>query len=379
MSSLTTWYTPGIEARHDVPGRYCDLYGDKERTDLIGVTDFRPPQYRREVFLRFYEFHLQHRTHPGCVYFLLRKLIEELDLKKEGEYWLAYINGNTQNPITTYQIVKEFRSLNHRSDKLRAWFNENYPDLAFDTDRRYQKKSFLDAVGNYWSIISQKSQRGYFEKLAEQDWKTIFKTVKGFAHFGRLSTWSYLEYLRIIGLNIEPSDLMLRDLSGSKSHRNGLARVLGRDDLDWHDSNPTEFNGKYTNEVMEWLESEAEALLKEARTRAEGKSWSLDVNYFTLESALCTFKSWHRPNRRYPNVYADMLHDRIKVGERNFPKERFDLFWEARLESLPASLRAETTRSYGLCKELQNQYLITGVPANLGYRWRCFREAERAS
>lgn len=32
---------------------------------------------------------------------------------------------------------------------------------------------------------------------------------------------------------------------------------------------------------------------------------------FTLESALCTYKSWHRPNRRYVNVYSDMLHGRI--------------------------------------------------------------------
>jgi hypothetical protein len=35
-------------------------------------------------------------------------------------------------------------------------------------------------------------------------------------------------------------------MKGSQSHRNGLAKVLGRDDLDWHDSNPTGFDGKYT-------------------------------------------------------------------------------------------------------------------------------------
>ncbi len=53
-----------------VTGRYCHLEGLKEVKDLKGGMDFRHPQYRREVFLRFYEFHLKYRTHPGCVYFL---------------------------------------------------------------------------------------------------------------------------------------------------------------------------------------------------------------------------------------------------------------------------------------------------------------------
>jgi len=33
--------------------------------------DFRDPKYRREVFLKFYEFHLKYNIHPGCVYFAI--------------------------------------------------------------------------------------------------------------------------------------------------------------------------------------------------------------------------------------------------------------------------------------------------------------------
>ncbi len=46
-------------------GRYCLLRQEEEERDLRGVTDFRPPRYRREVFLRFYEFHLENRSHPA--------------------------------------------------------------------------------------------------------------------------------------------------------------------------------------------------------------------------------------------------------------------------------------------------------------------------
>ena len=61
---------------------------------------------------------------------------------------------------------------------------------------------------------------------------------------------------------------------------------------------------------MEWLEAEGATLL------AEAKQTIPTANYFTLESTLCTFKSWFRPNRRYPGVYLDMLYNRIRKAER---------------------------------------------------------------
>src|ERR1039458_8281838 len=60
---------------------------------------FRLPQYRREVFLRFYEFHLENRSHPGCVYYAMPWLIKEHKLDEEQRYWLAFLNGNTQNIV----------------------------------------------------------------------------------------------------------------------------------------------------------------------------------------------------------------------------------------------------------------------------------------
>ena len=51
-------------------GRRCALDGEAEVSALRAGLDFRLPRYRREVFLRFYEFHLRHRAHPGCVYYL---------------------------------------------------------------------------------------------------------------------------------------------------------------------------------------------------------------------------------------------------------------------------------------------------------------------
>jgi hypothetical protein len=173
--------------------------------------------------------------------------------------------------------------------------------------------------------------------------------------------------------NIDCDQLFLEDMSGSKSHRNGLAIVLGRDDLDWHDSNPG-FNGKYSPETLGWLKEEGAALLAEAKQRAKGKSWAYDVSYFTLESALCTYKSWHRPNRRYPNVYADMFHDRIKKAETHWPGRDFSEFWGARREYLPEHLRLEDNPADVGVKPLkQNHYRLTGQVVMMSEEWPCFR------
>lgn len=332
--------------------------------------DFRLPEYRREVFHRFYEFHLENKSHPGCVYYALPWLISHLKLDEEGVLWLAYLNGNTQNIVTTYLIYKENPIPGRVSPD---WFQSNYERFAWDTDRRYHKKFFLDAVNNYSSLTTY-GQGGYFRDLClgdeEENFNAVWKEVrKNFFTFGRLSTFSYLEYLRIAGLPLNCDQLFLEDMEGSKSHRNGLAKVLGRDDLDWHKS--TDFRGDYTEDQIEWLKAEAALILEEARERTATNTAvdPKDVNYFTLESALCTYKSWHRPRRRYPNVYNDMFHERIKKAERVWDR-RLDVFWQMREECVPEHLRLESNpNDPGLCPEKQDYYRLYGCPIMMSRRW----------
>jgi hypothetical protein len=194
---------------------------------------------------------------------------------------------------------------------------------------------------------------------------------KNFLSFGRLSTFSYLEYLRIMGLDIDCDSLFLDDISGSKSHRNGLCKVLGRDDLDWYDvkGSPTEHFEGYSPEVLQWLTKEGERLLEDARERIKHP----DVSYFTLESTLCNCKSWYRPNRRYPNVYMDMMHDRIKYAETQWDRSEVSIFWQMREQCLPEHLRLEANpNDPGLSKEKQNHFRETGEVIMMSKDWDCF-------
>ena len=369
-------------------GRFCELFGEQEIQDLKVGMDFRHPIYRREVFLRFYEFHLKYRAHPGAVYYMIPYLVNKYGLDKEQQYWLTYINGCTQNICTTWVIFQMFPDFkNITFDKFETWHRKYWQRLMFDIDRRYVKGKMVEQWQHYSNVLNGMTQQEFFEGYLantgdeHENFRRVWNKVKNdFYRFGRLSTFSYLEYLRIIGLNIDCDQLFMFDLEGSKSHRNGMAKVLGRDDLEWKDGNEL-FSG-YTNEIISWLEQEAENLLNEAKVRFKGRDFYRDVNYFTLESTFCCYKSWHRVNRRYPNVYNDMFFERIKTAESKGWEDHginFDVFWEARRELLPKYLRLEdnpndpTFAKGNLHPEKQNHYRITGQPIMMDKEWPCFK------
>jgi len=354
-------------------GRWSEIEKTKEIIDLKQGMDFREPQYRREVFLRFYEFHLKYRSHPGAVYFMFPYLQYKFSLTEEDMYWLTFINGVSQNIVTTWTIFKKYPNFNINPNEIQQYILDNWNKLEWDMDRRYCKTKFGKALESYQTLVGNETQKQFWEELGsfKNCWETV---LNKFYAFGRLSTFSFLEYQRIIGLDVDCDELFLTDMSGSKSHRNGLAIVLGRDDLDWHNKTNPNFQG-YKKEHLSWLIEEGELLLEESKIRFKNKPFYKDVSYFTLESTLCCYKSWHRKNRRYPNVYVDMFHDRIKRAEKVWEgKEDFNLFWEAREKYLPNNLRLECNPSDpGLHPIKQNHYLKTGQVIMMDNDWECFK------
>jgi len=356
--------------------RYSELHSENEITELQEGMDFRNPLARREVFLDFYGFHLKYKSHPGAVYYVMPFLADKYEWDFETKLWFAFINGATQNPLTSWVLFKHFPSYGVSPEKMETWHREYWRNLDYDIDRRYQKGHFVEMYENYRELLGEKTQVEYFSDICSSDnvyenftklWDTVFND---FFMYGRLSTFSYLEYLKIMGLNIDCDDLFIYDKSGSKSHRNGLCIVNGRDDLDVRKDNedlPKELEKGHNKEVMTWLEQEGKNLLADAKDRFEGEPFFEDVNYFTLESTLCCYKSWHRKNRRYANVYNDMFYDRIKKAETRDWEEidgsdiNFDDFWEARKAYLPKELRREDNpNDPGLVKVKQNWYRNTG-------------------
>lgn len=355
--------------------RWSDI-PENEPKGLEEGIDFRKPEFRREVFLNFYGFHLKYKSHPGGVYYVMPYLAEKYSWDFETKLWFAFINGATQNPLTSWVIFKHFPScLGTTPEEMETWHRQYWRNLDYDIDRRYQKGHFVEMYENYRELLGDKTQVEYFSDICNTGdvyknfdalWAVVFDQ---FFMYGRLSTFSYLEYLKIMGLNIDCGDLFMYDKSGSKSHRNGLCIVNGRDDLDVRKDNenlPPEMVKGHTKDVMTWLEKEGELLLADAEERFKGEDFFEDVNYFTLESTLCCYKGWHR-KRRYPNVYNDMFYDRIKKAETRDWQEidesdiDFQDFWDARRAFLPKELRREDNENDpGLVKVKQHWYTNTG-------------------
>lgn len=363
--------------------RYCQEHNIEEVKDLKYGMDFRKPEYRREVFLRFYEFHLKHKSHAGGVYYFIPYLSNYFNWSLEERLWFGTINGLTQYVMTSLAIfnhvpVPPFSD--EEFDKFDKWFNESWTILPFDSDRKYQKRDCPRALKIVNELV--KSKYGSLKNLYTGDFDNLWKRARTeLFSLGRLGAWSGLEFIKLSSLgelNFEWNTLMLEDLSGSKSHRNGLCIVLGRDELDWHDKiNPT-FDGKYSKEQIEWLKEEGAILLNEAKERFKDKSFINDVGYETLETTLCCYKSWHRPNRRYPSVYNDMAYGRLIETEAKNPNLDLTVFWKAREQYLPKELRIECNPNhpqYGtnkLSKWHQNLYKETGKIHTMGIDWDCF-------
>jgi hypothetical protein len=300
----------------------------------------------------------------------------------EQRLWFAFLNGCSQHPPTTLLMFQMMPAVTGDLARFARWFEsgEVYGRLGWDTDRRYVKAKLLACIESYRAALAGRTQAAFFAALdggsEAATFRRVWDTVMAdFAYFGRLATFSYLEYLRIMGLPLDCDSLFLDDRTGSKSHRNGLCKVLGRDDLDWHDTNLACVvpDGQYPPAVLRWLDEEAALLLAEAKARAAGQPWARDVSFFTLESTLCCYKSWHRPNRRYPNVYNDMLYARLRKTEAAWGPVCED-FWAARREALPAHLRLEDTpRDPGLCPLKQNHYRETGEVIMMDREWPAFR------
>ena len=315
------------------------------------VIDWRLPEHRREAFMRFYGFHLKYRSHPGCVYSLLPAIAEAYDLDEDQRAWLVWLNGNTQNAVTSLLLLE---AAPHPDDWKKAvdFWNDNFKALEWDTDRRHQKSKFGQATERWYLEHGMFAGDSWLENA--DTWDTAWRFSKSQPFMGRLSAWSMLEYARILLGPVIPDagEWLLADKKGSQSHRNGLALVKGYESVYW-EPDVAEMLG-----IVDDLAEFGDDLLAEARERFPLEP---DVGRLTMESALCTFKSWFKVNRRYPNVYADMMYNRIKKGEERFGKGRFDLLWETRQRDLPAPLRLEDNPfDPGLAPEKQNHFRETG-------------------
>jgi hypothetical protein len=319
----------------------------------VSKVDWRLPENHREAFQRSYTHSLRNRNFPGMVYSMLPALADHFDLDEDGRAWLVWLNGNNQNVVSSYLLLEAAPRPQDWRKAIDFW-NAHFKQLEWDIDRRHQKSAFGKATEDWWLNFGGSGAYGWLRR-AQEGWKAVWDFSISQPYMGRISAWSMMEYARILlGPRIPDVGSWFLEESSSRSHRNSLCFLSGHEDAWKWDREHAEI--PFLLDLFPSLERLAEDLLEEAEQRNPGA----EVTRLTMESALCTYKSWHKPNRRYPNVYADMMYQRIKKAEARFNRP-LDVLWQIRRDTLAKPLRLEDNPGDpGLVPLKQNWYRETG-------------------
>ena len=331
------------------------------------MTDYRLPENRPAYFTALYKMNLEHGVMPGLVYLYMPELARRYNWGAEQKLWFAFLNGLTQNPITSLRLFDQLPSVPPAGaalTKFEEWFNAEWDTLQFDTDRRYQKKDTLPAIKTYATLVEEFGSQEAM--LTGKPYSELWDIVRNrYFSFGRLSSFSYLEYVYLNGFGADCDDLMFSDKSGSKSHRNGMLFLIGKDDLVWDKRLPNGQDGNYPKFKLMcgFLAAEADKYVESFRAKHP------DIAYagrFTMESNLCTFKN-HFFGRRYPGVYSDMAWERIEWAEARDQGAYTEVFKDMRSQLLPDWLRAECEAAPLTVKQKAAVFPETGSPYRAEY------------
>lgn len=340
---------------------------DRVTPDMLHK-DYRLKENRLEYFTALYKMNLDRGAMPGMVYLYMPKLAEHFGWDEEEKLWFAALNGFTQNPITSLRMMQQLPGVPNEAELSRfdTWFNANWDTLNFDSDRLKNKRNTIAGIRSYVQLVSE---HGGYQTLLwspEQSYAEAWGKASSVHSFGRLSTFSYLEYVRIMGYGAQCTDLMFEDFDGSRSHRNGALFLQGADTLVFDKRADNGFDGNYEHfkPMCEWLLTETNKFL---RGFVAQHPETRDVGYFTIESQYCQFKNGFF-KRRYPGVYSDMAWDRIRWYDERSSAGDITLegltepFKEIRAAFLPEWLREECEVKVTPRAKKASRFAETGFP-----------------
>ena len=320
--------------------------------------DYRLEQNRREAFIRWFAWSLKYDDCDPAVWSTnyINKRYEHND---EQKLWLCWLYGNTYYLPTAWILMNEFPDYELATvDRMTIWNTANYKRLRYQTDTKWNKGHLPTMFASYQQFIGDKTQREKIEEhygvSEEENFDNLWTSVKSSLHkFGRYSTWFYLQHLKhTADVRINPTSLMLDDYDGSRSHRNGLLYALSQE----HDVDRKLSTSEYAN-----LESQAYEILQE--TKARFPELESQIDYFTMETCLCSFKKIFREKHgRYLGYYLDRQAEEIqKVESDSWYGIDWEVLWQSREETI--DMRLDHKR--GIDKEKFSYFVRTGKIDNL--------------
>lgn len=321
--------------------------------------DYRNKSNRREAFIRWYAWSLNFKDCDPSVW-CTNYLHSRYEHNDEERIWFAWLYGNTYQLPTAWVLKNEFPDFELATvDRIEEWNTHNYKRLRYQTDTKWNKGHLPSMFVSYQKFVgSSSTQRKAIESCfgdnEEQNFENLWEQINKNLHkFGRYSTWFYLQHLKhTANIAISPTSLMLNDYSGSRSHRNGLLYALGMEE---------KVDQRLTISEYAYLESAGKEILQEMRIRFP--ELSLDIDFFTMETCLCSFKKIFREHHgRYLGYYLDRQSEEIQKAESDgWYGIEWKVLWQSRDETLDQRL----SRRNVINKEKFSSFIRTGKLSNL--------------
>jgi hypothetical protein len=320
--------------------------------------DYRLAENRKEAFIRWYAWSLKYDDCDPAVW-MTNYIHKRYEHNDEQKLWFAWLYGNTYYAPTSWILLNEFPDFELATvDRMTQWNTANYKRLRYQTDTKWNKGHLPVMFESYQNFIGNRTQRetleSYYGDNEEANFDALWRSIKSGLHkFGRYSTWFYLQHLKhTAGILVNPTSLMLDDFDGSRSHRNGLLYAVAQE----HDLDRKLSGGDYAR-----LESQAREILQETKNRFPELAHVVD--FFTMETCLCSFKKIFREHHgRYLGYYLDrQAEEIIQVEKDGWYGIDWDVLWQAREETI--DLRLDHKR--GIDKERFSSFIRTGQLENL--------------
>jgi hypothetical protein len=322
--------------------------------------DYRLPENNREAFIRWYAWSLKYDDCDPAVW-CTNYLHNRYEHNDEERIWLAWLYGNTYQLPTAWVLKNEFPDFELATvDRITQWNTANYKRLRYQTDTKWNKGHLPAMFESYQKFIGSGTQRerleSYYGDNEKANFDNLWEGIKSSLHkFGRYSTWFYIQHLKhTANILVDPTSLMLDDYDGSRSHRNGLLCALGKQD---------DMDRKLTASEYANLESQAKEILAETKARFPELTSSID--YFTMETCLCSFKKIFRVSRgRYLGYYLDRQAEEIIQCEKDgWYGIDWNVLWQSREETIDLRL----DHRHGIDKDRFSSFLNSGKLENLDW------------
>lgn len=300
--------------------------------------------------------------------YIINYFFDRFEFNLEQKYWYCWIFGTTYQFPTTYVIWNEFPDFHLVGvDRLKKWNDENYKRLRYQVDTKWNKGHLPEQFLSYQKWVGNSTQHSRISSMLtnnpQEDFLTLWNEVKSWHKFGRYTTWFYLQTLKhCANIPISSPTLLLDDYEGSKSHRNGLCLALGEDKL---------VDEKLSPSQLKEFDYMADFILRKTQKRYPKLKEKLD--YFAMETCLCSFKKLFRTTRgRYMGYYLDRQAEEIRQAEQDgWIGINWNPLWQARTESikkqyLTGYIDKEKMKLYlqeNPMKKTKSLTLIGGLPA----------------